>query len=94
MQKRIITFCFRYSACIRQAIDHCCVEFRVCPVMDAFSLDSSNNAVESTCMIPGAEDMDYVVIAGEWADTSQLLSKCNYFLGLEHVSIFRPKVAC
>lgn len=67
------TYCFRYSACIRQAMDHCCVEFRVCPVMGAFSLDDTKSETESTCLENGVRDVDYVVIAGEWADPCQKL---------------------
>eukprot|EP00094_Tigriopus_californicus_P003564 TCALIF_03427-PB protein Name:"Protein of unknown function" AED:0.12 eAED:0.12 QI:15/1/0.9/1/0.11/0.4/10/0/376 len=60
----------RYSACIRQAADHCCVEFRVCPapIMNAFTLDSTVGTTETACFTElnplTPSDIDYIGIAG------------------------------
>ncbi|TRY80922.1 hypothetical protein TCAL_03427 [Tigriopus californicus] len=59
-----------YSACIRQAADHCCVEFRVCPapIMNAFTLDSTVGTTETACFTElnplTPSDIDYIGIAG------------------------------
>lgn len=55
----------RYSSCIRQAKDYCCIEYQVCPspIMNAFTLDvtAQTSRTEMTC------NSDYVVIAASSA---------------------------